>query len=147
MSKVSFYNLNNTEITKAVPKLLEKIYDSGERTVFLTANDDEVKKYDDIVWSYSTKTFIPHATSSDEFPEEQFVYITSKLENPNNAKVLFSTNSNVRNEISEFDKYFYVFSSKDKTALEKSRKKYLDLKNLGFEITYYIQDNNGNWSR
>ena len=88
--EISFYRLTTLPILKAAPKLIEKIYYSGQRLVVIAESEELMKTVDDGLWVYSTKHFIPHATFADESPEDQPVFLTTKLENPNNASIMMA---------------------------------------------------------
>ena len=88
--EISFYRLTTLPISKAAPKLIEKIYYSKQRLVVIAENEVMMKTLDDGLWVYSTKHFIPHGTFADEHPSDQPVYLTTKLENPNNATLVMA---------------------------------------------------------
>jgi DNA polymerase-3 subunit chi len=58
-----------------------------------TENQDYSENLDRVLWTYSKKHFIPHATCLDPMPERQPVYITHKLTNYNQSEFLIFINA------------------------------------------------------
>ena len=145
MTEVSFYHLTSSSLEKALPKLLEKIYQQELRTVILCENEQLIPIMDDLLWSYSTKTFLAHATHLDPMPEQQSIYITNKEENPNNASILISIGESLPHYWQAFDKYLDIFSSNNEQELQSARERYKKLKEQGHIIKYWKQDDKGGW--
>ncbi|MDR2268545.1 MAG: DNA polymerase III subunit chi [Holosporaceae bacterium] len=73
--------------------LLEKIYASGTRCVFYSPLDERIKVIDKALWTFSTNAFVPHGDRSVGFCEQQPIYMTNIVENPNGAKILMMMDS------------------------------------------------------
>ncbi len=145
-SEVSFYRLTTLPIIKAVPKLIEKIYYSGQKLVVIGQNETMIKNIDDGLWSYSTKHFIPHGTSTDPHPSDQPVYLTSNLENPNEASIAMALGI-VKLTEAQVDKKLYMFDGNDQEQLEFARNKWKSYKAAGVPIIYWQQKMDGSWEK
>ena len=145
-SEISFYRLTTLPIMKAAPKLIEKIYYSGQRLVVIVENDAMMKIIDDGLWAYSTKHFIPHATKLDDHKENQPVYITDAFENPNNAKIIMIVGQIELTDIVA-DKLIHLFDGNDQKQLEFARKKWKSYQNAGNILTYWQQNMDGAWEK
>ena len=144
-AEVSFYRLTTLPIIKAAPKLIEKIYYSGQKLVVI-GNETLVKNLDDGLWAYSTKHFIPHGTFSDPHPSDQPVYLTSHLENPNQASIAMALGVVKLDEV-KVDKKLYMFDGNDKEQLEFARNKWKSYKTAGVPIIYWQQKIDGTWEK
>ena len=150
MKEISFYKLTTLPILKAAPKLIEKIYYSKQNLVVIVEDSSTLESLDNVLWSYSTKHFIAHATANDSQPEKQPVYLTSGFENPNQAKLVMAIGEV---NIDEFvaDKYFYLFDSNDKGQLSFARKQWKMLnqkyKDQECTIVYWQQNEEGSWEK
>lgn len=102
--KVSYYRTNPDLLAKTFCVLAEKCYYSDMKTLVVTTSDEYMRNLDQVLWSYSKKHFIPHATSGDAYPEIQPVLISTKIEPINNPEILFTVNSDSQTIKSCFDK-------------------------------------------
>lgn len=144
-SEISFYRLTTLPIIKAAPKLIEKIYYAKQRLVVIVEDQVMLAAIDNSLWTYSTKHFIAHATCNDPYPEDQPIYITDKLENPNNSTLIMVLG---KVELDNFkaDKYLYMFDGNDQTQLEFARNKWQKAKDSS-NVTYWQQSENGAWEK
>ncbi len=144
--EISFYKLTTLPIIKAAPKLIEKIFYSGQRCTVLVQDSIMQKTIDDGLWAYSTKHFIPHATSEDEFPEDQPVYITTKLESLNNSTIFIAL-GNIDLDQANVSKLVYMFDGNIPEQLEFARNKWKSYQNKGHSLVYWQQNLQGAWDR
>ncbi len=145
-NEISFYRLSTLPLLKAAPKLVEKIYYSKQNLVVIVEKEAMLEPLDNILWSYSTKHFIAHATLNDPYPEDQPVYLTTKLENPNKATIIMALGS-VDLDALEPCKYCYMFDGNDQEQLEFARNKWKQYKALGSNIIYWQQSEDGSWEK
>ncbi len=92
MIKISCYKTKQNQLSKAFCHLVQKCYYSSINTCIITNNSDFTIELDRILWTYSKKHFIPHATKEDPLAQEQPIYITHSIENPNNSKIIILVN-------------------------------------------------------
>lgn len=143
--EVSFYCLTKLPVFKAAPKLIEKVYYSNQRLVVITPDEQSMKIIDDVLWSYSTKHFIPHATYLDDSHSDQPVYITINDENPNCANIIMSIgNAEIKQNA---EKLIHLFDGNDKDQLEFARNKWREYKSKDFLIIYWKQNHEGAWEK
>lgn len=142
--EVSFYKLTALPIIKAAPKLIEKIFFSSQRLVVVAPTEEMVKSLDDGLWVYSSKYFIPHATFQDNFSEEQPIFITNKLENPNQAVIAMAIGK-VDLDPLPVEKYLYMFDGNQPEEVEFSRSKYKEYKSANINLVYWQQKTDGTW--
>jgi DNA polymerase-3 subunit chi len=147
MMEVSFYHLSFSPLEKAIPKLLEKVVASNQRAVVIAANDELIDKYNEILWTYSSRTFLAHGSKKDGYCAEQPIYLTASNENPNGAKFIVITGGAVVSDISGFDKCLDIFDGSDEIELSKARERYKNYKQQGHNITYWKQTTEGNWEK
>ena len=146
LPEISFYKLTALPILKAAPKLIEKIYYSGQRLVVVAEQEDLLQSLDNVLWSYSTKHFIPHATFQDPHPNDQPIYLTHNMENPNNASIVMALGIvEITNIVA--NKHIYMFDGNDKKQLTFARKKWQSYKKQGNSIVYWQQNAEGSWEK
>ena len=109
--QVRFYQLTSAPLGKVLPKLLEKIYEQRQRILVLCANEDEVKAFNDGLWTYSPSSFLPHGTSKEGQAENQPIWLSSKIEKPNGATVCVSIEPTKLEDLGGFETVVYLFEA------------------------------------
>lgn len=147
MPDISFYHLTTSPLEKALPKLMEKVLAGGMRAVILAANENRMETLNTCLWTYSTLTFLPHGSKKDAQPEAQPIYLSTELENPNNASVLAITDDVVPATLDGFERYLYFFDGNDETAMLKARQRWKGFKDSGQVVAYWKQNDKGAWEK
>jgi DNA polymerase-3 subunit chi len=146
MTEVYFYHSAKFPVEKTIAKLVEKIYGLKQNIVIFCQDHNLVTIIDDLLWSYSTKTFLAHATFSDPMPEKQPIYITDKEEIPNNSTIMIALGHSIPSFYNKFEKYITIFGNSDED-LFAARARYKELKNKGVAIKYFKQNDQGAWDQ
>ncbi|MDP2193781.1 MAG: DNA polymerase III subunit chi [Alphaproteobacteria bacterium] len=63
--QVSFYVLVNTSVEKTLPKLVQKVFDSGARCHIYSTSQTVLETLNDTLWTFSPLAFLPHGSESD----------------------------------------------------------------------------------
>lgn len=132
---------------KAALRLLEKIIEVNNRAILYLENDDQISKYNDLLWTFSSRTFLAHGCDSDPFPHLQPIFLTRDQSNPNNANILINLFGMKVPHINSFNKCIDIFDGKDETQLSLARSRYKKYKQDNFDITYWKQDELGSWHK
>lgn len=156
MIKISFYQTTGAQLAKSFCQLVEKCYYSGLKTMVFAENENYRNDLDRVLWTYSKKHFIAHATSSDPLPERQPVYLTEDLIQYNQSEIIVFVNpglGSVLNALAEkkitnakeLQKIFFILDD-----LEKNR--IAEIKNLleksSFKealVSAFHQNTTGGW--
>ena len=147
VAEISFYRLSTLPLIKAAPKLIEKIYYSKQQLIVIVEGEEFLQNLDNILWSYSTKHFIAHATMNDPHPEDQPVYITNKkTDNPNDATIAMALGM-VDLDGVEAQKYCYMFDGNDEKQQQFARNKWKQYKNEACNVIYWQQTSDGSWEK
>ncbi|MBY0533399.1 MAG: DNA polymerase III subunit chi [Rickettsiaceae bacterium] len=156
MIKISCYKTKQDLLAKAFCQLAQKCYSNSINTCVIANNTDFVMELDRVLWTYSKKYFIPHATSQDPFHQEQPIYITHSIENPNNSKIiilvnptednllkLFSSTSDVK--LNTIEKIMIIFDDVQRMQFSEIKALLLKTKFNNSEISLFEQLNSGTW--
>ncbi len=146
-TEISFYQLTATDMRKSLPSLLEKVLSSGKRAVLLAANESRLKEFDDMLWTFSTNRVVPHGTPSDNYKEDQPVYLTIDEENPNKADVLVVVDGQKPKFIKDFVRIIDIFNGRSENDLTAARERWKEYKTKDFTLTYWKQDDKGSWEK
>ena len=147
MTTIQFYHLTTTPLERALPKLLEKAYGSGLRTLLVADSEDYVEHLNQLLWTYDADSFLPHGSVKDGNAEQQLILISTAIEPANGAKLLMLTNGATPEKPDDFERIIDIFDGNDTSAVEKARTRWKSYKNSGCEIAYLKQTESGGWEK
>ncbi|MDC0349134.1 DNA polymerase III subunit chi [Alphaproteobacteria bacterium] len=140
--QVRFYQLASVPIGKALPKLLEKIHEQGQRILVLCKSEEEVKTLNVSLWTYHPTSFLPHGTEKEGVPEEQPIWLSTKIETVNEPTACVTTLPKSLKEISSFKMVIYFFEEAEKKDFIPLWKEAQKIKN---DVILWVQDPKGLW--
>ena len=147
MTEVRFYHLTRTSLEQALPQMLEKTLERGQRAVVIAGSDERAESLSASLWTYRDRSFLPHGTAQDGYGALQPVWLTAKDENPNGAQVLFLTDGASAQSIGDYGLCATLFDGTNEAAVSAARAQWTDLKAAGHQVTYWQQDDAGRWSQ
>jgi len=147
MTDVRFYHLTSTSLEAALPQMLEKTLERGQRAVVIAGSDERVESLNAQLWTYNDRRFLPHGSAKDGFAEDQPVWLTARDENPNGAQVLFLTDGAASQSVAGYDICAMLFDGRNDMAVQAARDRWRAFKEAGHEVTYWQQDDNGRWAQ
>lgn len=143
--ELNFYHVMSGNLVPSVVRLLEKIYNTGEKSIFFSPLEDRVKIVDKTLWTFSKSSFVPHGDKEFGFADQQSVYMASEIENPNQATVLVMTDGfDYKSWNRDFEKVIFVFE--DDASAEEAQGMLADLKNQQENVNYWRQSQKG-WDK
>ncbi len=146
--EISFYHLTRTTLEAALPQMLEKTLERGQRAVVRAGSAERVEALNGWLWTYQDRAFLPHGSTKDGHAALQPIWLTDKDERPNEAQVLFLTDGAVSgDEIADFERCAVLFDGNDEAALAAARAQWSDLKGSGHDLTYWQQTDEGRWEK
>jgi DNA polymerase-3 subunit chi len=138
---INLYQTSKENLYKSSCLLLAKCYKEELKTMVLTKDDESAQGFDNLLWSFSQKSFIPHALSSDQlFEDHPIIISSSELETKGFEGLVLIENFSA--SIANFKKIFLFFTEENK-ARATSFQNLADFK----EANYYIQQPKGEWVR
>jgi DNA polymerase-3 subunit chi len=147
MTEIRFYHLQRTVLEAALPPMLEKTLERGQRAVVMAGSEERVEHLTDHLWSYSERGFLPHGSARDGNAELQPVWLTTADENPNGAQVLFLTDGTRSQKIAAYELCVELFDGNDEAAVQAARARWKTYKDAGHALTYWQQSAGGRWEQ
>lgn len=147
MARVDFYHLTRTTLEGALPRLLEKVLESGQRAVVMAGTPERVEALNGHLWTFRDRSFLPHGSARDGDPEEQPIWLTDADENPNGATVLILTDGARSDRVADFERCLEMFDGNDEEAVAIARGRWRAYREAGHEVTYYQQTERGGWEK
>jgi len=147
VSDIGFYHLVRSPLEKALPKLLEKVLESGARAVVMASSEERVESLASVLWTYHPNSFLPHGTARDGKPEQQPIWLTERDENPNGATILVLTDGATSDAVDRYARCLEIFDGGDPDAVGRARERWRGYKDAGHNVTYYQQTESGGWEK
>ena len=145
MTDVSVYKLSVTPLEKTLPTLMEKVLQGGMRAVIVSPSKERVELLNTLLWTYTTLTFLPHGSAEDGFADQQPIWLTTEVENPNNADVLVLCDGAASASLQGFTRCLDLFDGNDTESTQNARKRIEKYKAQGSVVSYWHQDPKGVW--
>lgn len=147
MTEVSFYHLLHAPLDRALPKLIQKVLESGARAVIRTGSAERAEALSSVLWTFDQNSFLPHGTARDGNADRQPVWITPDDENPNGADILVLTDGATAGEITAWRRCLEMFDGRDDAAVAEARRRWSDYKAADHVLTYWQQTERGGWEK
>ena len=148
MSEIRFYHLLTQGLDQALPAILSKGLSGGRRAVVLLGSDNEVRYFNEHLWTYSPDSFLPHGAKEDGHEKYQPVYLTAKPENPNGADMLVLWNQqDVPENIADFTLCCDFLDGQNDDSVAAGRARWKAYKEAGHSVTYWQQTGTGGWEQ
>ena len=147
MADVRFYHLQRKTLEQALPLLLQKILERDLRAVVVTGSEERSEALSQWLWTWDSSAFLPHGNQKDGRPEDQPIWLTANIENPNNAQVLVLTDGVSVDLLEAFTLVCDLFDGNDEAAVTAARNRWRACKIAGHQLTYWQQSAQGGWVR
>jgi DNA polymerase III, chi subunit len=147
MTEISFYHFTQGSFEKTLAKLLEKVYASNTHAVLLVETPEQQEELNTFLWTYNRDDFLPHGTAQEGFAELQPIWLTTQLENPNQASILVSLTKHPLENVGTFKRCLDFFNGHDDDAVTQARIRWKNYKNAGHNLTYWQQSETGKWEK
>ncbi|MCF8462554.1 MAG: DNA polymerase III subunit chi [Rickettsiaceae bacterium] len=136
--KINFISTTDENHIKALCRILEQKYLEQNFMILRTNSEDLQEEINDVLWTFSKKSFIPHGSKFDDKPELHNLYITTGVEIPNNANLLILYNLFSFNnyDIKYFKEILVIFNNNDPLIVSEAREFYKKLKNENYELAF-----------
>ncbi len=145
--EIRFYHLTRTSLEQALPKMLERTIERGQKSVVRAGSEERVEFLNGQLWTYGDGSFLPHGSAKDGFAADQPIWLTAEEENPNEAQILFLTDGAMTERLHDYELCVLLFDGKDPVAVATARDHWRNLKNAGHSLTYWQQDDRGRWEK
>jgi DNA polymerase III subunit chi len=148
MTEVLFYQLKGQPLEQVLPPLIQKSLERGWRVAVQASSDERIEALDAHLWTWRDDAFVPHGTWRDAEAAEQPVLLTLDETNRNGAAVRFLVEgASMPGDARAYQRLVVLFDGEDPEALEEARTRWSKAKEAGFEVTYWLTDQNGRWRR
>ncbi|MDC0196188.1 DNA polymerase III subunit chi [Gammaproteobacteria bacterium] len=145
MTDVAFYHLQQSHLEEALPKLLEFTLKASKRAVVRACTSDRLSSISSALWTQRGDSWLPHGMETDNFAEDQPIWLTTNNENPNGATFIFLIEGVETEDIKNYERCFDLFDGNDADAVTAARKRWKSLREAGHDLHYWQQNERGKW--
>ncbi len=146
--QIQFYHLISSGYERALPPLAQKALQADYRLHVKLSSKEAVKKLDDWLWNYDPDSFLPHGAEGGENEAEHPIFLSTEMTLKNDANLLVITDGTFVEETAEkLERALDLFDGNDETIVQAARDRWRRYKELGYELTYWQQQQNGGWKK
>ena len=146
MAEIGFYHLLSTPLERALPKLLERAFAQGHRSVVRAGSSERAEYLCAVLWTYEEAAFLPHGSASDGHAALQPIWLTYHAENPNRASILVLVDGVEAEDLQSYARCLDLFDGNDADMVEAARGRWRRARGAGHALTYWQQTPAG-WER
>lgn len=149
MAELWFYQLEHTELERALPPLLDKCLQRGWRALVRGGAPERLEALDDALWTWRDESFLPHGREgvAGVDPKRQPVLLSAGMGNPNAAQALFLIDGAEPGDLSGFERACLMFDKRDEAALDLARSRWKQAKEAGVTASYWRESAAGKWEK
>ena len=147
MAELWFYQLERSELERALPPLLEKCLQRGWRAIVRGGSPERLDALDVSLWTFRDDGFLPHGRGASGDASRQPVLLTTEGGNPNGAEALFLIDGAEPGDLSGFSRACLMFDGSDSAALELARSRWKEAKAAGVTASYWRETDAGKWEK
>jgi len=146
VAEIGFYHLLSTPLERALPRLLERARAQGLRIVVRAASSERIEHLNALLWTYDEASFLAHGSARDGNAASQPIWLTDRVENPNEASMLLLVDGVEAEDLTGFTRVADMFDGNDEEAVEAARKRWRRALASGHTLTYWQQTDAG-WEK
>jgi len=154
VADIGFYHLTRSGAEQALPRLLGRTLQAGERALVLCRTEDRVVYFDKVLWECPEPDWLPHGSLADGDPDLQPILLTAApagagLDDAgagNGARFLFLLDGAETTAMAGFARVFDLFDGNDETAVVAARHRWKAARDAGHTLTYWQQGERG-WEK
>ncbi|AOX15923.1 DNA polymerase III subunit chi [Kozakia baliensis] len=146
MAEIGFYHLTRSSVEEALPQLLGRTLEAGQRAVIRCKDAAQVKALDAALWKVRDPVWLPHGSKAMGHAPRQPIWLTEGEDAPNGAAFVFLLDGGAELGLENFARIFDLFDGRDEAAVGRARKRWTAMKSAGHELAYWQQQPRG-WHR
>ena len=124
MTNVAFYQLQQSFLEEALPKLLEHTLKASKKAVVQACTHERLLAISSALWTQYSDSWLPHGMGKDRFAADQLIWLTTNEENPNGATFIFLVDGAEVTDLANYERCFDLFDGNDDGSLMAARKRW-----------------------
>ena len=107
--RVDFYQLSRDPAEAVLPQIARNSLKAGERLLVVSADDGQLGRISDALWSKQPETFLAHGRSGGQHDARQPILLSDTVAPGNGARFLAIADGVWRDGEPAFERTFYMF--------------------------------------
>lgn len=149
-TSVDFYHLTRTGPEAALPRLLGRTLDAGQRAIVLLRDPARIAAISRALWASQDPPWLPHGHAGTGDAALQPIWLTTddipEPGAPNGARYLFLLDGAESARLGAFERVFDLFDGRADAAAQAARDRWAAAKVAGHVLGYWQQRERG-WER
>jgi DNA polymerase III subunit chi len=142
--KADFYHLTDQPLERVLPRLAERVLADGGRLLVIAESERQRSHIDDLLWSYSPDSFLPHGRAGAGNDSAQPILISAGVDAVNGARTVALADGIWRDDVLAFDRALHLF---DDESIGAARDAWKGLKDRpGVERCFWKRED-GRWQQ
>ena len=145
MPRLDFYQTSESSLEKVLLGLLTKTIQTSERAVVVMESVERINVLSSQLWTQQPDSWLPHGVIGEDEPSSHPIWLTNKIENPNNSNFLFLTDANMPDTLGEFNRCFNVFDGNVPELKTNITEHWSKFATDEYDFNYYEEKAAGKW--
>ena len=145
MPRLDFYQISESSLEKVLLGLLTKTIQTSERAVVVMESSERIDVLSSQLWTHQPDSWLPHGVLGEDEPRSHPIWLTNKIENPNNSNFLFLTDASMPDTLGDFSRCFNVFDGNVPVLKTNIKEHWLKFATDGHDFNYYEEKAAGKW--
>lgn len=148
-TEVWFYQLQRRRLEQVLPNLVERVLARGWRAAIQVATEERLAALDDLLWTYTEDSFLPHGAARDGDPDSQPVWLTLGPDNSNGAQMRFLLEGVEAAPFLNqgYERLIVLFDGRDEAMLDSARNQWKALRQQEASLSYWAETEEGGWRK
>ena len=139
MTRVDFHSKVPDKLLYAC-RLIRKARTAGMKVVVYLQDAQQLRQFDQALWTFSEQDFIPHVVAGDELAAQTDVIMSCDAsdELPHH-QILVNLSTQTPDHFARFERMFEIVST-DEQDLTAGRGRYKHYQNRGYALTHFVAE-------
>lgn len=137
MTQINFYSGSANKLMTAC-RLCAKAVQQGLRVIVYTPDNSLIEQFDQLLWTFSSTSFIPHCRNDDDasLVQQTPVILSDRIQSDTTFDVLLNLYHQLPPRFNEFKRIIEIAGTTDEDK-SAARERYRRYKNEGFDVQHY----------
>jgi len=150
MTAYWFYHMQQSPLEQVLPDILEKISAKGWKCLTKFGNlngdpTDEMKRWDDYLWSYRKDAFLPHGRDDEPLADRHPLCLTTDADSAGANDIVILVHGAEMKDVAGTVRCITFLDGANEQDRKIARTRWKNAKDAGHETSYWRQDDHGKW--
>lgn len=129
-----------------LPSLMEKTLQRGWRAL-VKLPEGQLADMDQFLWTYQDQSFLPHGREDEPLADQQPILLSATAEAANGADCVVLIDGSDIADLSGVSRCIVMINGRNEDSVVRERQRWNALKKAGATLSYWQQDERGQWKK